>query len=138
MWGLHEYAVATGADWAREAAERAAEMFLAHRLFRSLRTGKVLQEYWLKLHYPPYWHYDILQGLLVLSRLGKATDPRASDAYDVLLERRRDDGRWQPGGYWWKPGDGKGNTDVVDWGRRGPNEMLTLNALRVLTAAGSG
>jgi hypothetical protein len=134
-WGLHEYAAATGAGWAREAAERAAEMFLSHRLFRSLRTGKVLQEYWLALHYPPYWRYDILQGLLVLSRLGKATDPRTSDAYDVLLERRLADGRWQPGGYWWKLGDGTGNTDVVDWGRGGPNEMITLNALRVLAAA---
>jgi len=26
---------------------------------------------------------------------------------------------------------------VVDWGRSGPNEMLTLNALRVLSAAGA-
>jgi hypothetical protein len=25
---------------------------------------------------------------------------------------------------------------VVDWGRDGPSEMLTLNALRVLKAAG--
>jgi hypothetical protein len=25
---------------------------------------------------------------------------------------------------------------VVNWGRSGPNEMLTLNALRVLKAAG--
>jgi hypothetical protein len=25
--------------------------------------------------------------------------------------------------------------EVVDWGRSGPNEMLTLNALRVLRAA---
>jgi hypothetical protein len=25
---------------------------------------------------------------------------------------------------------------VVDWGRRGPNETITLNALRVLKAAG--
>jgi hypothetical protein len=26
--------------------------------------------------------------------------------------------------------------EVVDWGRGGPNEMITLNALRVLAAAG--
>jgi len=26
--------------------------------------------------------------------------------------------------------------EVVDWGRGGPNEMITLNALRVLKAAG--
>jgi hypothetical protein len=27
------------------------------------------------------------------------------------------------------------NVEVVDWGRRGPNELITLNALRVLKAA---
>jgi len=26
--------------------------------------------------------------------------------------------------------------EVVDWGRDGPNEMITLNALRCLRAAG--
>ena len=31
---------------------------------------------------------------------------------------------------------GSGPPEVVDWGRSGPNEMLTLNALRVLKAAG--
>ena len=84
MWGLHEYATATGAEWARDAAERAAEMFLEHRLFRSLRTGKVLRDQWLSPRQPPYWHYDILQGLLILSRMGRVTDPRAADALEVL------------------------------------------------------
>ncbi|MQA88401.1 MAG: hypothetical protein GEV03_28240 [Streptosporangiales bacterium] len=44
---------------------------------------------------------------------------------------------WRPGGYWWRPpgGDG-GGEEVVDWGRSGPNEMITLNALRVLRKAG--
>ena len=134
MWGLHEYASATGAEWARASADRAAEMFLRRRLFRS-STGEVLRQQWLQPRYPPYWHYDVLQALLILSRMGKATDPRAEDALDVLLAARLRDGRWRPRGYWWKLGDGKGNTDVVDWGRNGPNELLTLNALRVLRAA---
>lgn len=30
-WGLHEYARATGAAWAADAAQRTAELFLAHR-----------------------------------------------------------------------------------------------------------
>jgi hypothetical protein len=137
MWGLHEFAAATGAAWAREAAERAAEMFLAHRLFRSLRTGNVLREQWLAPRYPPYWHYDILQALLIVSRMGHATDPRAADALEVLESLRGANGSWPARGYWWKLGDGKGNTDVVDWGRRGPNELITLNALRVLAAAES-
>jgi hypothetical protein len=139
MWGLHEYAEATGAPWARDAAHRAAEMFLGKRLFRSPRTGEVLRPYYLELHYPPYWHFDILQGLLVLSRLGLVRDPRAADALDVLERKRLADGRWRPGAYWWRapaPGSSGSNVDVVDWGRGGPNELITLNALRVLTAAG--
>ena len=137
MWGLHEYAVATGAEWARDAANRAAEMFLAKRLFRSPRTGEVLRRSYLDLRYPPFWHYDVLQALLVLSRLGLVRDPRAADALDEVEARRLPDGRWRPNGYWWlRPGSNGSNVEVVDWGRGGPSEMLTLNALRVLRAAG--
>jgi hypothetical protein len=138
-WGLHEYWLATGATWAREAAAEAAELFLSHRLFRSLSSGEVINRGWLALHYPPYWHYDVLQALVVLSRLGAAGDPRAGEALELLSRRRRADGRWQPGGYWWRPPGGRsgsGPVEVVDWGRSGPNELLTLNALRVLKAAG--
>jgi hypothetical protein len=100
----------------------------------------VIDRRWLALHYPPYWHYDVLQALLVLSRLGKAGDPRAGEALELLIRRRRADGRWQPGGCWWRqPGTraGSGPVEVADWRRSGPNEMLTLNALRVLKAAAS-
>jgi hypothetical protein len=78
----------------------------------------------------------VLQALLVLSRLGKARDPRAGDALE-LLRRRVPDGRWRTGGSWWSlPGQGSRQPEVVDWGRSGPSEMLTLNALRVLRSAG--
>jgi hypothetical protein len=135
-WGLHEYAVATDADWAGMAAERAAELFLEHRVFRSLRTGKPINKQWLDFHYPPYWHYDVLQALVVLGRLGKLDDPRADDALDLVAERRRPDGLWESGGYWWQRPGSKKLPEVVDWGRRGPNEMITLNGLRVLRWAG--
>lgn len=134
-WGLFEYGRATGEPRAVEAARRTAQLLLEHRLFRSLRTGQVVHRSWLTLHYPPYWHYDVLQALLVLSRMGLAGDPRAADAIEVLENRRLRDGRWRPGGYWWSPpGSGGGNREVVDWGRSGPNQMITLNALRVLKA----
>jgi hypothetical protein len=140
MWGLHEFAAAgTGplATAAAEAAARTAELFLTHRLFRALRADDLLQPQWLKPRYPPYWHYDILQALLVLSRMGLSADPRAADALDELERQRKPDGRWHAQGYWWRAPAGKtGPPDVVDWGRSGPNVMVTLNALRVLTAAG--
>jgi hypothetical protein len=144
-WGLHEYASVTGHRGAREAADRAAELFLSHRMFRSLSTGRPINTNWLELHYPPYWHYDILQGSLIMTRLGHAADERLRDAADMLVELRSADGTWCAGGRWWKlPGAGRDggrglkawNVEIVDWGRAGPSEMITLNALRVLRAAG--
>jgi hypothetical protein len=90
---------------------------------------------WLVPYYPPYWRYDILQALIILWRMGKVQDPRAADTLDELQAARLLDGRWQVHGCWWKPNSKAIPPDVVDWGRSGPNEMLTLNALRVLTAA---
>ena len=115
----------------------ASELFLRHRLFRSERTGEVIKPEWLKLHYPLYWHYDVLQALLVLGRAGKLGDPRAREALDHIEAKRLPDGRWRSGGsYWRRPGSKGSNVEVVDWGKGGPNEMITLNALRVLKATG--
>lgn len=136
-WGLHEYAAATGDAQAAEAARRAAELFLEHRLFRSLRTGETVDRRWLRLCYPSYWHYDVLQALLVLSRMGLAADPRAADALDQLEHRRDPDGRWRAGRQWWRPAGSPTTPEVVDWGRTGePSRMIALNALRILRAAG--
>src|SRR5919106_4711028 len=55
-WGLHEYAEATGHAPSRDAADRAAELFLEHQLFRRLSTGEVIKAQWLRPRYPPYWH----------------------------------------------------------------------------------
>jgi hypothetical protein len=135
-WGLHEYARATGARWAEDAAQRTADLFLEHRIFRLLRSGDVINKHWVALHYPPYWHYEVLQALLVLGRLGRLDDERVNDALELLLQLQRPDGRWQAGCYWWRPPGSKTYPEAVHWGRRGPNEMITLNALRVLRMAG--
>lgn len=136
-WGLHEYWLATGAEWARAASRRAAELLLEHRLFRSLQDGDVINGDWLIPHYPPYWHYDVPQALLVLARIGSVRDPRAREGLELLTGLQRPDGCWHAGRSWWRPPGGRGsNVEVVDWGRRGPSPMITLNALRVLEAAG--
>ena len=76
------------------------------------------------------------QALLILARAGYVRDRRAEEALDLLVGLRRPDGRWQAGGRWWRPpGSAGANVEVVDWGR-GPSPMLTLNALRILRAAG--
>ena len=134
-WGLHEYAAATGDADAAHAAQRAAELFLNHHLFRSKTTGQVINQKWLALHYPPYWRYDVLHALLVLARIGVVTDPRTSEAFGVLERKRLKDGRWRPGAYWWNVPGATRTPEAVNWGRGEPNEMITLNALRAMKAA---
>ena len=154
LWGLVEYYHATGDIAVRESAEKATEFFLKHRVFRSCRTGeerkpetfhsKVRRSIhsFTELHYPLYWHYDILQALTILHRAGKLRDPRTEEAIMLVESKRGEDGGWRPEGYYWTLNRKKraklavSNVEVVDWGRNGPNEMITLNALRVLKAAG--
>jgi hypothetical protein len=153
LWGLVEYYHATGDERIADSLEKAAEFFLRHRLFRSCRTGEVRQpetfhsrihrsiHSFTELHYPLYWHYDILQALTILNRAGKLGDPRTREAIDLVESKRGEDGRWGPEGYYWsmkrksRTKLAVSNVDIVDWGRRGPNEFITLNALRVLKAA---
>ena len=120
---------------ARRAIDRAAELFLRHRLFRSEKTGKIINNEWLRLHYPVYWHYDILQALVILARAGKVRDPRCGEALDIIQSKRGAEGCWRAEGFYWRL-SGISNVDVADWGRRGANEMISLNVLRVLRAAG--
>ncbi len=144
LWGLVEYHQATGDKDCLRTIDRAAELFLQHSLFRSDKTGQIIKPEWVKLHYPLYWHYDILQALMILSRAGKLDDPRTKEALDIVEDKRGPDGRWSAEGYYWclqrrKPVTGKkqitSNMEVVDWGRKGPDKMITLNALRVLKTA---
>ncbi len=145
--GLNEYLRATGDNDVRKAVDKAAEFFLKHRLFKSCRGDGIINPEWLKLHYPLYWHVDLLQALRVLSLAGKLGDPRTAEALDIVESKRSKDGTWQPEGYYWRLGKvpiastfdhprtalfDHPSTEVVDWGGDGPNEMITLNALRVL------
>jgi hypothetical protein len=137
LWGLIEYSQATSDKYVADTIESAAELFLSHNLFRRESTGEVTHPDILKLHYPLYWHYDILQALRVLGTIGKLSDPRVQEALDVLERKRGPDGLWKVEGCYWLPMGRKGsNIEVVDWGRKGPNEMITLNALRVLKTVG--
>jgi hypothetical protein len=143
LWGLNEYLRATEDNQVRKTVDKSAEFFLKHRLFRSCRGDGIINPEWLKLHYPLYWHYDILQALRVLSLAGKLGDPRTGEALEAVESKRSKDGTWRPEGYYWRrkvkliPGRlPDPSTEVVDWGRSGPNEMIALNALRVLVASG--
>jgi hypothetical protein len=138
LWGLAAYHRATGDPAAGESVKRAAEFFLERRLFRSRRTGEVINPHWLQFRHPPYYHYDVLHGLWVLGQAGYLADPRVEEAVELVARRRRSDGRWNANGRWWKPPGRSGtNVEAADWGASQPNAFITLKALTVLQRIGS-
>ena len=138
-------ALALFADFSGDAkirfvAERAAEVFLTRRLYLRRGDGQVMDQHFLRLHYPVYWHYDILFGLKVLAEAGLIGDPRCQAALDLLESKRLPQGgfpaeesyarstRPQLSGY-----------SPVNWsgkGKRNMNLFVTADALYVLRMAG--
>ena len=117
IWGLVEFHAATGEARALEAAQRTGELLLAHRLFRTLRTGDVIYTEWTHIHWPHYWHYDFFHGLRAIAMLGKLDDKRTADAKKRLRELRKPDGTWTATGrrYWRRGNTGTG-VEAVTWG----------------------
>jgi hypothetical protein len=77
-----------------KARKRAEDYLLERRMFRSLRTGKIIDNRWLRFSFPTFWHYDILRGLDYLRDAGVKPDRRVREAVEVVMERRHQNGRW--------------------------------------------
>jgi hypothetical protein len=109
-----------------KAEAEAREMLLNHGLFRSHRTGKVIDARWTMLSYPPRWHYDMLRALDYFRRSGAKRDPRLQESIDLLISRRRPDGYW--------PVQNKHRALVYFEMEKtgGPSRWNSLRALRVL------
>ena len=140
MRGLAAYAAASGDDQAGTAAWRAAEVFLERRLFRRRSDGRVINPEFTKLHYPLYWHYDILGGLKALAELGRSGDPSCADALDILESKRLPDGGWPAEARYYKQSSTVAlSNDDVDWGGTSTlrmNPWVTVDALAVLRTSG--
>jgi hypothetical protein len=64
--GLLAYERAGRKSAAVTKARRMAEQYLLdRRMFRSLRTGEVIDERWLRFSFPTFWHYDVLRALSI-------------------------------------------------------------------------
>jgi hypothetical protein len=97
--GLLEYERAKPASPAlsksvTKARKRAESYLLDRRMFRSLRTSEVINKRWLRFSFPTFWHYDVLRGLDYLRNAGIKPDSCVSDAIEIVLERRHQNGRW--------------------------------------------
>jgi hypothetical protein len=77
-----------------KARKRAENYLLERRMFRSLRTGEVINKRWLRFSFPPFWHYDVLRGLDYLRDAKVKPDSRVLEAIEIVKQRRHQNGRW--------------------------------------------
>jgi hypothetical protein len=130
------YARSTRNRTAREAADRAAEVFLSRSLFKRRSDGTVMNPKFLQLAYPPYWRYDLLAGLKVMAEAGCIPDARCRDALDLLLTKQLPDGSFPAEAKYYRVSEKKvAGRSLVDWGPTGAtqgNPFVTLDALAVL------
>src|SRR5262249_46451069 len=93
--GLLEYERAGCKSAAVTKARKTAENYLlARRMYRSLRTGEVIDKRWLRFSFPTFWHYDVLRGIDYLRNAEIKPDSRVRDAVETVIARRHQNGRW--------------------------------------------
>jgi hypothetical protein len=73
---------------------QAQEYLLKRKLFKSLGRNEIIDEKILMLSYPSRWKYDILRCLDYFQAVGFHDDHRMDEALDIVMKKRRKDGRW--------------------------------------------
>jgi hypothetical protein len=125
--GLLEHERGGGARSVAQARRRGEEYLLTRSLFRRASTGETIDPDWLRLSFPPQWHYDVLRGLEYFRAVGGVPDPRLAEAVQHVRDKQQPDGTWllentHPGLAHLELEDGDGR----------PSRWNTLRALRVL------
>ncbi len=107
------------------------EFLLRHHVFKqSHDLRRVSKPGWRRFGFPRMWGTDVLEILLVLTRLG-VRDPRLQEAFDLVAAKQGPDGRWLLD-------DTFNDRCLVRVEVRGrPSKWVTLNALTVLRGARS-
>lgn len=110
----------------KQCIHKGVNFLLMHHLYKADRHSfQIINPDWLNFNFPMFW-YDILRGLLVLTKLGFGKDVRIKDSLNILLKKQTEDGRWcldkTPSGRMY-----------TSFGRKGdPSKLVTINALKVL------
>lgn len=138
--GLALHARISKNEGSARAASAAAEVFLVRHLYKRRADDQIINPDFPVLHYPAYWHYDILAGLKVMAEAGFIDDPRCGEALDLLESKRLPGGGWPAEARYYRVSRALANgTDHADWGPNGTrtmNEWVTADAMSVLRAAG--
>ena len=126
--GLYEYECLFPEKQKRISQVRARghEFLLAHRLYKSHRTGKIFDAKMTTMPFPPRWKYDFIRALDYFQACNAPRDERMSDAIELLLTKQQKDGTWPMN-------SGMSGLKYFDLEKAGqPSRWNTLRALRIL------
>jgi hypothetical protein len=110
----------------KQATKDSQEFILMHRLFKSDKTGKIINPEFLRFHYPCRWHYDILRAMDYFQFAKVRYDIRMNDAIDVIVSKRMPEGLWKLASKY----PGRMHFEMEQPGK--PSRWNTLRALRIL------
>lgn len=126
--GMYEYgnAYPEKASPLVKATKRAHEFLLTHHLYKSHRTGRVVDPAMTRMYFPPRWHYDFLRALDYFQTVRADRDGRMKDAIELLKAKQKPNGRWTAYRRW----PGRVFFELEKAGE--DSRWNTLRALRVL------
>jgi hypothetical protein len=78
----------------RDTESRALEFMLVHHMYKSDKTGEVVDKRFLNLTYPSHWHYNVLRALDYMRSTQEIVDPRLDDPIQAMKDRMNAKGRW--------------------------------------------
>jgi hypothetical protein len=108
------------------AREKAHKFLLQHHLYKSHRTGEIVDQRMTRFPFPPRWFYDFLKALDYFQAAKEDKDDRFLDAIDLLLKKQNKDQTWSQ----YRGPSGRTYFDFEQAGK--PGRMNTLRAYRVL------
>jgi hypothetical protein len=109
-----------------QAEARGREFLLQHRLYRSDKTGNIVNSAFKRFAFPTRWHHDVLRALDYWQASRSIHDERLVDGIHLTKEKRNPDGTWNLDYRY----SGKTFFELERVGK--PSRWNTLRALRVL------
>ena len=126
--GLLEYErAARPAPEVTASRHRGEEYLLDRSLCRRLSTGAIANPEFLRLAFPPRYHYDVLRALDYFRAAGNGPDPRIAEGVSIIRRKRQADGRWLLDASY-----SEALAVPLDESINEPSRWNTLRALRVL------
>lgn len=110
----------------QQMAGESAEFILQHCLYKSDKTGEIIDPKFTRFSYPCRWRYDVLRALDYFQDAGTGYDHRMDDAIDLLLRKRTADKKW----LLQAKHSGQSHVEMEIPGK--PGRWNTLRAMRIL------